>query len=228
MSLFDKGFAFICEGDTEKVFYIELCGYLFEKHGYVFEKKVDNERADIFYIAKKDAKPFLLKFHAVGTITQVPHSGNWFENRCVELHKDEVNEWTAFLCYDTDSYTDDISKFYEGDWLILRNRLSSLAHIVDVAASATIEDVLLTDLTGICRYYSIPMPSEPLTFGRSGKAKLKMLLRPHSIPYHSGTRAQPLIQSLDMECLLSNKLLPIFKVEETLFASEVSKKEGKK
>ena len=41
---------------------------------------------------------------------------------------------------------EEISKFYEGDWAILRSSLKRATQIFDIAASADIEDIMLIDL----------------------------------------------------------------------------------
>ena len=90
----------------------------------------------------------LIKFNIVGAVTQIIHSGKWFANTCVKKFK---IPWQVFLCYDTDSPDKDISKFYEDDWKLLRDELkkAKAKDIVDLAASADIEDVMLVDLEGM-------------------------------------------------------------------------------
>ena len=62
--------------------------------------------------------------------------------------------WKVFLCYDTDSSEYDITKFYQDDWKLLRKDLikAKTEEIIDLAASADIEDIILTDLSGVCAY----------------------------------------------------------------------------
>lgn len=60
--------------------------------------------------------------------------------------------WTVFLCYDTDAYKYEVSPYYEGDWKDLRDKIGKVKEIVDLAAAADIEDVLLMDFEGICKY----------------------------------------------------------------------------
>lgn len=68
--------------------------------------------------------------------------------------------WTVYLCYDTDSSNSNISKFYEGDWKILRQDLekSKTTTIVDLAASADIEDIMLYDIESVLAFLGIAMP----------------------------------------------------------------------
>ena len=101
---FEKGFAFICEGDTEKVFYIRLLQYLCDKYKADFEKIMDGNDPDIKYLISYNGKEYLVKMQIVGTVTQVPYSGKWFISQCLSKHKKDVAGWIVFLCYDTDSY----------------------------------------------------------------------------------------------------------------------------
>lgn len=59
---FEKGIAFILEGDTEKVFYISLLKHLCEKYdGVVFQKQTDPNSGEIFYtlgsVKQADGQP---------------------------------------------------------------------------------------------------------------------------------------------------------------------------
>lgn len=213
---FDKGFAFVCEGDTEKVFYLQLLLFLCEKYQANLEKVMDENDPDIKYLLSFGEKKYLIKLQIAGTVTQVPYSGKWFTSQCLAKHKNEVSGWIVFLCYDSDSYTADVSKFQKDDWKVLRKKLSGAEKVLDICASAEIEDALLVDLAGICSYYGIEMPTTPLP-GNSGKAKLKRLLRNNNIYYHTGNRAKDLIKSLDMQRIIDKSTLPLYRIEEYMF-----------
>lgn len=213
---FEKGFAFICEGDTEKVFYLRLLSFLSNKYNGEFRKVIDEQDHDIKYVLAFGGKSFLIKMDIVGTVTQVPHSDKWFNSQCLKKHKAEVPAWTVFLCYDSDSYEADISKFQKDDWSVLRKKLSTAEQVVDICASAEIEDAMLVDLDSICFYFGIPKPATPLS-GNSGKAKLKGLLRPYQIRYHPGDRAKGLIEALNMQRIIDESTLPLELVEEYIF-----------
>ena len=170
---FTKGIAFILEGATEKVFYRSFLQWLAENNeGYSFDKIENTDIGEIAFEWKSGDESVLIKFNIVGAVTQVIHSGKWFANTCTKKYK---IPWHVFLCYDTDSPDKDISKFYEDDWKLLRDELkkAKAKEIVDLAASADIEDVMLVDLEGICKYLGIPIPTE--LKGRKGKAKMKAL-----------------------------------------------------
>lgn len=102
---------------------------------------------------------------------------------CSKKHK---IPWTVYLCYDTDSSSSNISKFYEGDWKILRQELenSKATTIVDLAASADIEDIMLYDIESVLTFLGIAMPVKLV--GRKGKAKMKALYRKAGRAYHEG------------------------------------------
>lgn len=124
-------------------------------------------------------------------------------------------DWWVFLCYDVDDYKEDISKFYEGDWATLRSSLNKAKAVIDVAAAADIEDVMLCDLNSICNYLGCIVP-ESLK-GRKGKIKLKNLFRDNGQTYHEGKKARTVIESLDMNILIEANLVPLKEIERLLF-----------
>ena len=210
------GFAFILEGDTEKEFYLSFFEYLCRKHGAEFSRTVEDTTLDVVYRMKKDDKECLIKFNTVNTVSQVPRAGKWFQTQCVKKYGAKI-KWTVFLCYDLDDYDADISKFYEGDWAALRSSLSRAEQILDVAAAADIEDVMLQDLSGICDYLHGVCPNQ--LKGRKGKTKMKNLFLFNGKYYHSGKRARPLIDSLDMEKLIRGNLVPLYDIEKLVTSS---------
>ena len=110
---------------------------------------------------------------------------------------------------------ENISKFYEDDWQELRRQLKK-ARVLDIAAAADIEDVMLTDLPGICRYLDCDIPdSIP---GRKGKVKMKNLFRDHGMAYHEGKRARMIIDLLDMQTIIDHSSLPLSKLEKLVFS----------
>lgn len=192
---FTKGIAFILEGATEKVFYRSFLQWLAENNeGCSFDKIENTDIGEIAFEWKSGDGSVLIKFNIVGAVTQLIHSGKWFANTCARKYK---IPWQVFLCYDTDSPDKDISKFYEDDWKLLRDELkkAKAKEIVDLAASADIEDVMLVDLEGICKYLGIPVPTEHK--GRKGKAKMKALYRSCGNTYHEGEKSADMVESLD-------------------------------
>ena len=213
---YEIGIAFILEGDTEKVFYLSLLNYLCGKYGAKLEKYTNCSDPDIVYNIKKCEKTVLIKFKVVNTVSQMPSSSKWFHTQCYNKYT-ELDGWTVFLCYDTDNYKDDVSKFYEGDWIVLRNELAKIAkNVVDIAAAADIEDVLLEDIGGISTYLGsdteLTIPN-----GKKGKSKMKLLFRSMGNSYHSGERAKALIDKLDMQLLIDKDLVPLKEIEKVIF-----------
>lgn len=211
---YENGFAFILEGDTEKEFYLSLLEYLANKHNFIMERQVNNDNPDVSYTIKKGRKCFLVKFKVMNTISQVPRAGDWFKSQCMNRHQ-EITSWYVFLCYDTDDYKNDITKFHEGDWQKLRSALNSAKRVIDIAATADIEDVMLIDLQGICTYLQCSVPQ--LLEGKKGKAKLKKLFRFHGSAYHEGVRARGLIDTLDMQKIIDSNIVPLNEIENQIF-----------
>jgi len=210
-----KGIAFIFEGQTEKVFYKSILEYFCSVHiGYTFQQIFDPISLEVCYLLKKDEKTKLIKMNTVGTITQITNSGIWFNSFCIQRHTDIA--WSVFLCYDTDSYNLDITKYHEGDWKDLRKSLKNADEIVDLAANADIEDIMLCDFNGVCTF--LGSSTEPqMPTGRKGKAKMKKLFRQFGQFYHEGDRAKPLIDSLNKEIIISTSSIPFNKIEELCF-----------
>lgn len=162
--------------------------------------------------------------NAVGTITQIHNSANWFQNNCVQAKGKKI-PWTVFLCYDTDSYNADVTKFYKGDWETFRKMINTqrgVKKIVDMAVDADIEDIFLLDLHGISCFMGLDsdLTQEDIPSGRKGSAKLKQLFieqrrlcRTQAV-YHKGERAKKLIDALDMQKILDCSVLPFEQVEQ--------------
>ena len=159
MDKFTEGIAFIMEGKTEKVFYKSFLDYICASNPDIVFTKETSEDGEIYFVWSNPIKRIIIKIFVVGTISQITNSGSWFANKCSKKIK---VPWSVYLCYDTDSSTAEISKFYEGDWKLLRTTLKK-AHaknIIDLAASANIEDIMLCDIEGVCRFLNIPIPEK--------------------------------------------------------------------
>ena len=67
---FEKGIAFILEGDTEKVFYTTLLSHLCTKHsGVTFVKNTDSASGEIFYTLGTSEKKVLIMFNIYQSYT---------------------------------------------------------------------------------------------------------------------------------------------------------------
>ena len=209
---YDTGIAFIVEGDTEKEFYLSLLEFLCKKHRTQIDRVIDEDNPDVVYTITINSKKMLIKFHTVNAVSQMPRAGKWFSTQCLE--KSKKIDWFVFLCYDTDQYMENVSKFHEGDWATLHQKLKK-AKVIHVAASADIEDIMLIDLKGICAFISCDIPEKLV--GRKGKVKLKNLYRANGKAYHEGKRARPLINSLDMQFIMDNATIPLYEIEQYMF-----------
>ncbi len=214
MDNYTEGIAFVLEGATEKVFYkayLEYLSALDEKTSLIRDKSTDD--GEIFFCWQSGEKKILIKFHVVGTITQIVHSGKWFFNMCSKKHK---IPWTVYLCYDTDSSNSNISKFYEGDWKMLRQELekSKTTTIVDLAASADMEDIMLYDIESVLAFLGITMPVKLV--GRKGKAKMKALYRSAGRAYHEGERAKDMISKLDFSRITQSAPIKLAELKDHL------------
>ncbi len=221
---YTRGIAFIMEGTTEKVFYRTLLGWIAKNNNCKFSRGESLDKGDIYFEWDNGAEKILIKCNVVGTVTQVSHSGKWFSAKCSKEHK---MPWKVMLCYDTDNAESDISKFYRGDWELLRNDLkrARAEEIIDLAASADIEDIMLYDAVGICDYLGIDTP-EKLT-GRKGKAKMKALYRSCGRTYHEGDKAEAMIEKLNFQKIVDSSPLDLNKLVERLIRPhEVADKEG--
>lgn len=212
MSLEEYSFAiaFIFEGSTEKCFYFSLLEYLANSVEAKFEEIVDNN--EIYHVWTDSNKKVLIKHNVVGTITQITNSYLWFKSKCGSIK----TKWTVFLCYDTDDYKEDITKFYEDDWKTLRKNIGKKAEIIDLAANADIEDIFLTDLPGICRFLGLETPKLEKIIGKKGKSKIKRLFKIAGATYHEGAKAKNLIDALNMEYIIENAPVKLKKIRQIL------------
>ncbi len=218
---YNKGLAFIFEGDTEKYFYINFLEFLCKKHSGWSLHEINLDFGGTYIIENQNFK-IIVCTNTVGTITQVVHSGNWFNNACADKYSSKT-PWNVFLCYDTDSHENDITKFQVGDWKVLRSQITRRGNvkIIDIAASADIEDVFLKDLKSISKFLELEMPltEKDIPNGRKGKTRLKALFRKYRKIYHEGIRAIPLIEALDKQKLIDSEILPLKDIENSIFQS---------
>lgn len=203
---FDKGIAFIGEGATEVVFYEEYLKFVAKAKACSFEPlDVVGEAA---YRFDAPGQTSLVMMHSTNTVSQLPNASSWF-NRACDASNPSI-PWDVILAYDTESHSDNVSQFYQGDWLRLRTDLVAAgATIIDMAAAADIEDVMLIDLLGVLAFLELPL-NTLLPSGRKGKAKMKKLFRMKALnlKYREGEKARPLIRALDMSLIEKNASLP--------------------
>lgn len=105
------GLAFIVEGPTEKVFYLEYLSQLCKAKGLVLKKDLDTTEDSYLICSAGDERVVMMT--SVNSVSQMTNSATWFERSCVGGFPDI--SWTVFLCYDTDEYCSDITMFHEGE-----------------------------------------------------------------------------------------------------------------
>jgi len=212
---YSSGVAFIFEGDTEQTFYEIMISRFSGRHPeYSYSVSFDDGVNEFISIASCESHSVIIRMNSVKTITQIAHSADWFSNSCKKKHLGI--KWTVFLCYDTDSPHEDITKFYEGDWLTLRRKLKGRnVEVIDLASRAMIEDLLLYDKEGICNYLGVH--NQAIQREGNGKTTLKQFYRKFGQTYHEGERAADMIWGLDMDLIVSNAEIQLHMVEERCF-----------
>ena len=75
---------------------------------------------------------------------------------------------------------------------------------------------MLIDLNGVCAFIHHPPISPNELSGRKGCSKMKKLFRECGMSYHKGSRARPMIDSLDKQKIIDSKILAFDKVEEQI------------
>lgn len=213
---YDCGIAFIVEGATEKVFYSE---YILDVAGRLtcsVSSVVSSDPID--YVLEAGGKRVLVKIHDVGTVSQMTNAGIWFQRACKLKHPQ--TPWHVFLAYDTDEYNCPVSKFHQGDWMVLRRDLVGAVAVTDLAAEADIEDIMLCDLPHILKFLQLP-PSTPLPSGGKGKSKMKRLYKMVAAyhAYHEGWRAKELICALDFEEIARKAPIPLRDIDKAIGAA---------
>lgn len=181
-------------------------------------KKDMDTTEDSYLICSSDDKRVVM-MTSVNSVSQMTNSATWFERSCIGDFP-EIS-WTVFLCYDTDEYCSDITMFHEGDWARLRGSIASQARaVIDLAAEADIEDVILCDLPGVLSFLG-PPPQTEVPPGNKGKTKLKKLHRMVAVnkTYLSGERAKELIACLDMLVIKRNAPIPLEEIDGAINAS---------
>ncbi len=211
-STYDEGWAIIHEGSTEKVFYLCLLEFFCKKYEATIKKEELNDGLEIIHVLEIKDRKYIIKTYDAGSLTNMPKTSKWFEEECAKKYL-KRSLWRVFLCYDTDAYKYEVSPYYEGDWKDLREKIGKVKEIVDLAAAADIEDVLLVDFEGVCKYIGAEKPDRELLKGRKGSSKMKALFRAYGKTYHKGERAQSLIESLDLQKIIDSDILPLKQIE---------------
>ncbi|WP_165247318.1 hypothetical protein [Adlercreutzia sp. ZJ141] len=208
---YTKGLAFVVEGSTERVFYHEYLQWCCSnKPGTAIEQLPNKD----FVIRAKDGD-ILIRFNVKGSVSSVPNALNWVRSTCLSTDI----PWIVVLCYDTDG---DVSLNLDTRaWRRFRQDLAKMGlPVIDLAADADIEDVILVDIEGVRRFLGLGPDVEPR--GRKGKAKLKSLYKAVDVtrPYKSGERARNLIHSLSFDVIEERAPMGIKALRQAAFGTD--------
>ncbi|MBP3883619.1 MAG: hypothetical protein J6D54_01600 [Olsenella sp.] len=210
---FERGFAFVAEGPTERVFYFEYLKWccLVERDSTM--TRLPNK--DV--VIETRSGRVLVQFNVMGAVSSVPNAASWVQSRPLRF---PGIPWTVVLCYDTDG--DESLSLETRAWKRFRRELAETdVDVIDLAADADIEDVMLADIEGVRRFLDLGSDVEP--HGRKGKAKLKSLYKASckaSGPrraYKSGEKAEGLIRSLSFEVIEERSPLHIARLRAAVF-----------
>ena len=203
-----KGLAFVVEGPTERVFYHEYLQWCCRKKPGTSIEQLPNKD---FAIRTKDGD-VLIRFNVKGSVSSVPNAMNWVRSTCLASDM----PWTVVLCYDTDG--DASLNLDTRAWRRFRQDLAKMKlPVIDLAADADIEDVMLVDIEGVRRFLGLNSDIEP--HGRKGKAKLKSLYKAVDVtqPYKSGERARNLISNLSFDVIEERAPMDIKTLRQAVF-----------
>lgn len=92
--------------------------------------------------------------------------------------------------------------------------------VIDLAADADIEDIMLVDIEGVRRFLGLDGDVKPRS--RKGKAKLKSLFKAVDVtqPYKSGERARNLIRSLSFDVIEEKAPMDIKTLFQAVFGAD--------
>lgn len=209
---YSKGVAFVVEGPTERVFYHEYLRWCCKMNDGSTMIQLPNRD----YVISSGNDKILVKFNVKGSVGSVPNATSWIRSTC--MAKPDIT-WTVVLCYDTDG--DASLNLNTRAWQRFRNDLADMKlPVIDLAADADIEDVMLLDIEGVRRFLKLASDVEPQ--GRKGKAKLNSLFKAVNVirPYHAGEKARPLVQSLDFNVIERDAPIAIRSIRAAIFGAD--------
>jgi hypothetical protein len=105
------------------------------------------------------------------------------------------------MCYDTDIFEYASKPPINWDNVEKRIKKVGAGKVIRVAAKRSIEDWLLYDLEGLCKWLRIQVPSK-LT-GKTGYDKLKSLFRQKNKTYIKGKKVEGLLMRLDIDKIMN-------------------------
>ncbi len=153
--------------------------------------------ADKDYLLRIGGRRVLVKFNVMGSVSSIPKATAWIRSTC---RMTALTPWTVVLCYDTDG--DSSLSLNTRAWQRFRQDLKQMElPVVDLAADADIEDVMLADIGNVRKYLGLGDDVAPR--GKKGKSKLNSLFKAADVtrPYHEGEKSRDLIRHLDFAAI---------------------------
>ena len=172
------------EGETELEFYTSLLDEI--KCSYKIDRfKVDKiEKYCLKGITKFDKK-LLKKFE--------------YDIKNKYLGYDLI----VYLCYDTDVFDCNVKPPVNWEQVDLKLKKLGAKKVYHLRAKNSIEDILLVDIDGVCRYLNIA--SVKKISGQNGVDKMNNLFMKGNRIYQKGFSCEGFIKSLDISLILKEK-----------------------
>lgn len=116
------------------------------------------------------------------------------------IEKNPNKEFIVALCYDTDIF--EFASVPPIDWNKVQSKMEKVGanKVIQVRARKSIEDWLLYDVEGICRWLRIQVPSK--VTGKNGYDKIKTLFKKGNKIYIKGRKVSGLLERLDINKIL--------------------------
>lgn len=112
-------------------------------------------------------------------------------------------ELIVYLCYDTDVFDFNAKPPVRWEEVDLKLKLLGAKNVYHIKAEKCIEDILLIDILGICKYLNIPLVKR--VNGQNGVEKMKNLFMRGNRIYQKGFSCEGFINSLDISLILRCK-----------------------
>lgn len=111
-------------------------------------------------------------------------------------------EFIVALCYDTDVF--EFASIPPINWNDVKSRMLKFGanEVIQVRARKSIEDWLLYDVTGICKWLRIKEPSK--VNGKNGYEKIQSLFRKGNKIYVKGRKVSGLLERLDIQKIMNS------------------------
>lgn len=112
-------------------------------------------------------------------------------------------ELIVYLCYDTDVFDFNAKPPVRWNEVDLKLKLLGAKNVYHIKTEKCIEDILLIDILGICKYLNIPLVKR--VNGQNGVEKMKNLFMRGNRIYQKGFSCEGFINSLDISLILRCK-----------------------